>query len=318
MLLTHVNLVNNGRFIAQYLRLSEEDRIAIPVPLFHCFGSVIGTMAAAVTGAASVFPRPLSTRARPSKPSSGNAARPCTVSRPCSSPSCSTRISRDFDLSSLRTGVMAGAPCPIEIMRRVVGDMHCAELVVAYGQTEASPVITMSRAEDSLETRCTTVGCALPETEVRIVSPVTGETVPAGEQGELLARGYMVMSEYDGEPEATRQAIDARRLAAYRRPGRDARGRLLPHHRPRARHDHPRGRERLSARNRGVSVHASQGLRRPGGGAARRTPWGMRVGLDPAEARRNRRARRRSATTAARGWRTSRSRSTCGSSKHFP
>jgi len=114
-----------------------------------------------------------------------------------------------FDLGSLRTGVMAGAPCPIEVMKRVVGDMHCPELVVAYGQTESSPVITMSRADDSVETRCTTVGCALPETEVRIASTATGETVPVGEQGELLARGYMVMLAYDGEPEATANAIDA-------------------------------------------------------------------------------------------------------------
>jgi len=113
-----------------------------------------------------------------------------------------------FDLTSLRTGVMAGAPCPIEVMKRVVADMHCPELVVAYGQTESSPVITMSRADDSVETRCTTVGGALPETEVRIASTATGETLPVGEQGELLARGYMVMKGYDGEPGATRTAVD--------------------------------------------------------------------------------------------------------------
>jgi fatty-acyl-CoA synthase len=114
-----------------------------------------------------------------------------------------------FDLSSLRTGMMAGAPCPIEVMKRVVSDMHCPELVVGYGQTESSPIITMSRADDNVEIRCTTIGCPVPETEVRIVSVENGETVPAGQQGELLARGYMVMKGYDGEPEATRRAIDA-------------------------------------------------------------------------------------------------------------
>jgi len=209
VLLTHINLVNNGRFIAQYLNLSANDRIAIPVPLFHCFGCVIGTMAAAVTGAASVFPSPTFDACA----TLGAIERErCTAVYGVPAMFIAELQHEEFarfDLGSLRTGVMAGAPCPIEIMRRVVDDMHCAELVVAYGQTEASPVITMSRAEDSVETRCTTVGCALPETEVKIASPVTGETVPVGEQGELLARGYMVMKEYDGEPEATHQAIDA-------------------------------------------------------------------------------------------------------------
>ena len=117
--------------------------------------------------------------------------------------------SSHYDLTSLRTGVMAGAPCPIEIMKRVVSEMHCPEMVVGYGQTESTPIITMSRVDDDVEVRCTTVGCALPETEVRIASSITGETLPVGEQGELLARGYMVMKEYDGEPEATRKAVDA-------------------------------------------------------------------------------------------------------------
>jgi fatty-acyl-CoA synthase len=117
--------------------------------------------------------------------------------------------SSHFNLESLRTGVMAGAPCPIEIMKRVVSEMHCPQMLVGYGQTESTPIITMSRVDDDVEVRCTTVGCALPETEVRIASPVTGETLPVGEQGELLARGYMVMKGYDGEPEATRKAVDA-------------------------------------------------------------------------------------------------------------
>jgi fatty-acyl-CoA synthase len=112
-----------------------------------------------------------------------------------------------FQLTSLRTGVMAGAPCPIEIMRRVVDTMHCGQMLVVYGQTEASPGITSSCVDDDLETRCTTVGSAMPETEVKIVSP-EGETLPVGEQGELLARGYMVMKGYDGEPVATAETVD--------------------------------------------------------------------------------------------------------------
>lgn len=209
VLLTHVNLVNNGRFIGEYLRLSEEDRIAIAVPLFHCFGCVIGTMTAAVTGAASVFPcatfDPLATLdAIDREQCTAVYGVPAMFIAELQHPEFAR-----FDLASLRTGVMAGAPCPIEVMKRVVGEMHCPELVVCYGQTESAPVIAMSRVDDSVETRCTTVGSALPETEVRIASPATGETVPVGEQGELLARGYMVMRGYDDEPEATSRAIDA-------------------------------------------------------------------------------------------------------------
>jgi fatty-acyl-CoA synthase len=113
-----------------------------------------------------------------------------------------------FDLRSLRTGVMAGSPCPIEIMRRVVDQMHCPELTIVYGQTESSPGITQSRVDDSLELRVTTVGCALPNTEVKVIDPKTGETVPVGVQGELCTRGYLVMKGYDDDPEGTRQAVD--------------------------------------------------------------------------------------------------------------
>ena len=116
---------------------------------------------------------------------------------------------RECDISSLRTGIMAGAPCPIEVMKRVVDDMHCREMTIAYGQTEASPAVTMSGTEDELELRVATVGRALPNTEVKIVSPSNDEIVDAGEQGELCTRGYLVMKGYDDEPEATSRAIDA-------------------------------------------------------------------------------------------------------------
>ena len=207
VLLTHVNLLNNARFIAQYLGLAEEDRICIPVPLFHCFGSVMGTLTAAITGAASIFPGatfdPLATLAAIE---ADEATAIYGVPAMFIAEMNSTEFPR-FRLDSLRAGIMAGAPCPIEVMRRVVHDMHCPQMLVAYGQTESTPVITMSHADDSLETRCTTVGCPLPETEVRIASP-NGGTLDAGEQGELLARGYMVMKGYDDEPDATARAVD--------------------------------------------------------------------------------------------------------------
>lgn len=208
VLLTHSNLVNNGRFIAECLRLSENDRICVPVPLFHCFGCVIGTMAAADTGAAVVLPAPTfdpaaTLQAIHTERATAIYGVPAMFIAELQHPEFAK-----WDLTSLRTGVMAGAPCPIEVMRRVVADMHCAEMVVAYGQTESSPVITMSRVDDAVEIRCTTVGAAMPETEVRIASEM-GETVDAGTQGELLTRGYLVMKGYDEEPEATRKAIDA-------------------------------------------------------------------------------------------------------------
>jgi len=208
VLLTHVNLVNNGRFFGDYLNLTERDRICIPVPLFHCFGSVIGSITSAIKGAAAIFPAatfdPLATlEAIDAEQATAIYGVPAMFIAELQHPEFAR-----FQLKSLRTGVMAGAPCPVEIMRRVVEQMHCSQMLVAYGQTESSPGITCSHADDDVETRCTTVGCPLPETEVRIASP-TGETLPTGERGELLARGYMVMKGYDGLPEATAQAIDA-------------------------------------------------------------------------------------------------------------
>jgi fatty-acyl-CoA synthase len=115
----------------------------------------------------------------------------------------------NFDLTSLRTGMMAGAPCPVEIMKRVVGEMHCPQLTIGYGQTESTPVVTMSEVDDPLEIRVATVGKALPFTEMKIASLIDGTTLPVGEQGEVCARGYMVMKGYDDDPEATARAVDA-------------------------------------------------------------------------------------------------------------
>ena len=208
VMLTHVNLVNNGRAFEEYLRLTPEDRICVPVPLFHCFGSVIGTMTAAISGAACVFPAAgfdaLATlEAIDAEQVTAIYGVPTMFIAALHHPEFSR-----FHLTSLRTGVMAGAPCPVEIMHQVVDRMHCPQMLVAYGQTESSPGITCSRVDDDVETRCTTVGFPIPEAEVRIASP-DGATLPVGEQGELQARGHMVMKGYDGEPEATARAIDA-------------------------------------------------------------------------------------------------------------
>lgn len=170
VLLTHVNLVNNARFFAEYMRVTEEDRVCVPVPMFHCFGCVIGTMTAAVSGAACIFPSatfdPVATlEAIDTERATVIYGVPAMFIAELQHPEFAR-----FQLTSLRTGIMAGAPCPIEIMRRVIDTMHCRHMLVVYGQTEASPGITSSRVDDDLETRCSTVGCALPETEVKIVS----------------------------------------------------------------------------------------------------------------------------------------------------
>ena len=207
VLLTHHNVLNNALLTAQRLAATERDRICVPVPLYHCFGCVIGSLVSLVTGAAMILPAArfdaLSTlRAIESERATVIYGVPAMFIAELEHPQFA-----GFDLRPLRTGIMAGAPCPIEVMKRVVSDMHCAGMTIAYGQTESSPVITMSRADDGLERRVTTVGSVLPATEVKIVSPA-GETVPVGEQGELCTRGYLVMKGYDGDPEATARAVD--------------------------------------------------------------------------------------------------------------
>jgi fatty-acyl-CoA synthase len=208
VLLTNRNLVNNGRFIGMRLKASAEDRIVIPVPLYHCFGCVIGTMTAAVTGACMVLPAASfdaakSLEAVQAERGTALYGVPSMFIAELAHPDFSR-----YDLTSLRTGVMAGSPCPIEVMRRVVDDMHCREITIAYGQTESSPVSTMSDTTDDLDTRCTTVGRPMPATEIKIVDPESGETVPYGRQGELCTRGYLVMAGYDADPESTGKVID--------------------------------------------------------------------------------------------------------------
>lgn len=209
VMLTHYNQVNNGLLLAQCLRYTDNDRICLPVPLYHCFGCVMGNMAALTSGAAVVFPNwtfdPGATLdAVQDEKCTSIYGVPAMFIAELGLPEFSS-----FDLTSLRTGIMAGAPCPVEVMKRVLGEMHCPQLTIAYGQTESTPVVTMAGLDDPLEIRVSTVGKALPCTEMKIVSTIDGTILLQGEQGEVCARGYMVMTRYDDEPEATARAIDA-------------------------------------------------------------------------------------------------------------
>ncbi|HWR53097.1 MAG TPA: AMP-binding protein [Bryobacteraceae bacterium] len=208
VLLTHRNLLNDGNLIGKRLKAAEDDRICAPVPLYHCFGCVIGVMVCMTSGAALVMPAPqfdaLATlQAVHEERCTALYGVPTMFIAEFEHPRF-----HEFDMSSIRKGVMSGAPCPIELMKRVVNEMHCRELTICYGQTESSPVITMSATDDSLETRVTTIGRPLGNTEVKIVDPLTGVTVPVGFQGELCTRGFLVMKGYDGDPEATAKVID--------------------------------------------------------------------------------------------------------------
>jgi len=209
VLLTHRNLLNNAGVIRRGMQLDDKDLICVPVPLYHCFGCVGGTLVMVLTGAGLLLPAP--TFDALATMEAIHAERATTI---YGVPTMfiaqlgHAEFGR-FDFTSLRTGVMAGAPCPIEVMKRVVSEMHCPQMTIMYGQTESSPVITMSSVDDSMELRVSTVGCACANTEVKIVSKETGETVAAGEQGELCTRGYLVMKGYDGDQEATEKAVDS-------------------------------------------------------------------------------------------------------------
>ncbi|MBM3776493.1 MAG: AMP-binding protein, partial [Acidobacteria bacterium] len=208
VLLTHRNLLNNAWLVGQSLKVAPGDRLCAPVPLYHCFGCVMGSLMCLVHGIPIVLP---SAQFDAGAALAAVEAERCTLLYGVPTMFIAELEYPGFaryDLSCLRSGIMAGAPCPIDVMRRVVEQMHCREMTIAYGQTEASPVITQSATDDSLELRVSTVGRCLPNTEVKIVEPRSGRTVPAGEPGELCARGYLVMKGYDGEPEATAAAID--------------------------------------------------------------------------------------------------------------
>jgi fatty-acyl-CoA synthase len=209
--LTHHNILNNGHFIGELLSYSERDRVCIPVPLYHCFGMVLGNLACTTHGACIVYP--------------AETFEPEATLQACDEERCTSLYGvptmfiaelglegfSQFDLGSLRTGIMAGSPCPVEVMRRVNDEMGIKEISIAFGQTEMSPVATQVRPDDTLEHRCETVGRAMPHTEIKIVDPATGQIVPRGATGEFCARGYLVMRGYWNEPDRTAEAIDAER-----------------------------------------------------------------------------------------------------------
>ena len=207
VMLSHHNIVNDGQFLAQGFHYSEIDKIVMPMPFFHCYGCVIGTMSALNSGAALILPNwtfDAHTTLQAIQQERGTSVYgvPAMYVAEFALPEFSS-----FDLTSLRTGMMSGAPCPIELMKRVMNEMHIGELVIAYGQTETSPVVTMSDAGDSIEVRVNTVGRAMPQTEIKIVSRETGDVVPIGQQGEICVHGFTLMKGYDGDPEATALVI---------------------------------------------------------------------------------------------------------------
>ena len=208
-LLTHHNIVNNGVLIGHGMRFSCQDKLCIPVPFYHCFGMVLGNMVCVAHGAAMVIPADYFNAVATLE---AIAAERCTAVHGVPTMFIAELEHprfHEFDLTSLRTGIMAGSPCPIDVMRRVVRDMHCSELTIVYGLTETSPGITQTTPDDPLELRVTTVGKPMAHTEIKIIDPRTGRMVPRGMPGELCARGYAVMKGYYQNPEATHEAIDA-------------------------------------------------------------------------------------------------------------
>jgi fatty-acyl-CoA synthase len=206
--LTHHNILNNGFFIGEAMRLTERDRLCIPVPLYHCFGMVLGNLACMTHGAAMVYP---------GEGFDAGAVLATVQAERCTAlhgvPTMFIALLDHpefarFDLGSLRTGIMAGSPCPMEVMQRVMRQMHMDEITIAYGMTETSPVSFQTSVDDPLACRVGTVGRIHPHLEVKIVD-ADGKVVPRGETGELLTRGYSVMLGYWGDDERTREAIDA-------------------------------------------------------------------------------------------------------------
>lgn len=208
VMLTHHNIVNNGYNIGECMRFTEQDRLCIPVPFFHCFGCVLGVLACVTHGSTMV---PVETFTAEAVLATVEAEK-CTALHGVPTMFIAELEHPSFeryDLTSLRTGIMAGSPCPIEVMKRVIRDMNISEVTIAYGQTEASPVITQTRTDDPVELRVATVGRALPNVEVKIADIETGETLAAGKQGELCCRGYLVMKGYYNLPEASALAVDS-------------------------------------------------------------------------------------------------------------
>ncbi|MDT7596500.1 MAG: fatty-acyl-CoA synthase [Pseudonocardiales bacterium] len=209
--LSHHNILNNGYFVGQLCGYTEADRICVPVPLYHCFGMVMGNLAATSHGACLVYPAPAF---EPAATLSAVEQERCTSLYGVPTMFIAMLADAGFDshdLSSLRTGIMAGSPCPVEVMKQVVERMGMTEVTICYGMTETSPVSTQTRADDTLDRRVSTVGRVHPHLEVKIVDPDTGLTAPRGTPGELCTRGYSVMLGYWEQPEQTAEVIDQAR-----------------------------------------------------------------------------------------------------------
>lgn len=209
VMLTHTNIIGNAHSQAECLNFTPHDCLCIPVPFFHCFGCVMGTLLCVVAGA----------KMAPVESFNAEVVLETIESSKCTAvhgvptmfiAELETMEKNNYDTSSLRTGIMAGAPCPIEVMKSVVNQMGASEICITYGQTEASPGITMTRSADPIELRVSTVGRALPNVEVKIINPETGKVVSPGVQGELCSRGYHVMKGYYNMPEASASAIDSK------------------------------------------------------------------------------------------------------------
>ncbi|HLI36744.1 MAG TPA: AMP-binding protein, partial [Streptosporangiaceae bacterium] len=209
--LSHHNIVNNGFFIGELCGYTEADRVCIPVPFYHCFGMVLGNLACTTHGACIVIPAP---SFEPAATLSAVQEERCTSLYGVPTMFIAELGLPDFasyDLSSLRTGIMAGSPCPVEVMKRVISEMHMTEVTICYGMTETSPVSAQTRASDDLEHRVSTVGQVHPHAEIKIVDPASGLVTDRGQPGELCTRGYPVMLGYWNEPERTAEVIDAAR-----------------------------------------------------------------------------------------------------------
>jgi fatty-acyl-CoA synthase len=207
--LSHHNILNNGFFVGELCNYTEADRICIPVPFYHCFGMVMGNLAATSHGACMVIPAPTfdpvaTLQAVQAERCTSLYGVPTMFIAELSVPDFA-----DYDLSSLRTGIMAGSPCPVEVMKQVIERMSMTEVSICYGMTETSPVSTQTRADDSLDRRVSTVGRVGPHLEVKVIDPETGQTVPRGAPGELCTRGYSVMLGYWEQPDKTAEAVDA-------------------------------------------------------------------------------------------------------------
>ncbi|WP_327113041.1 AMP-binding protein [Streptomyces sp. NBC_01341] len=209
--LSHHNILNNGYFVGEMVAYTEHDRVCLPVPFYHCFGMVMGNLGITSHGACIVIPAP--------------SFEPAAVLAAVQQERCTSLYGvptmfigeldlpgfSSYDLSSLRTGIMAGSPCPVEVMKRVVAEMHMEEVSICYGMTETSPVSLQTRRDDDLERRTGTVGRVMPHIEVKVTDPATGVTLPRGAAGELCTRGYSVMLGYWDQPERTAEVVDAGR-----------------------------------------------------------------------------------------------------------